>query len=87
MIQGLEGQLVSLRFCVEPGLLEDLLEALAQVGFPINPQLVHRAAQVAVEFPAYSGRLDEVRQALQAHGFDPANLEVHGMLESAAAAG
>ncbi len=58
---GLEGELVSLRISVEPRLLEDLLEALARLDFPVNPQLYHQPAHVTVEFPAYSARVDEVR--------------------------
>ena len=73
---GLEGQLISLRISVEPRLLEDLLEALAQLNFPVNPQLYHRLASVTVEFPAYSARVDEVRDALRRHGFSAASLEV-----------
>jgi hypothetical protein len=71
---GLEGELVSLRISVEPKLLEDLLEALAELDFPVNPQLYHRAAQVTVEFPAYSSRVPEVRATLASHGFG--NIEV-----------
>jgi hypothetical protein len=80
---GLEGELVSLRISVEPRLLEDLLEALARLDFPVNPQLYHRPAQVTVEFPAYSARLDEIRDTLQRHGFSPASLEVARGLELA----
>jgi hypothetical protein len=73
---GLEGELVTLAVSVEPRLLEDLLEALARLDFPVNPQLYHRAAHVTVEFPAYSARVDEVRDALRQHGFSPAGLEI-----------
>ena len=82
---GQEGELVSLRVAVEPRLLEDLLEALARLDFPVNPQLYHRLAQVTVEFPAYSARVDEVREALTRHGFSAASLEVAGGLELASA--
>jgi len=82
---GQEGELVSLRVVVEPRLLEDLLEALARLDFPVNPQLYHQLAQVTVEFPAYSARVDEVREALTRHGFSPASLEVAGGLELASA--
>ena len=72
-----EGALVSVSIHVEPHCLESLLEALAQVSFPINPQIYHDAALIyryadgreqtesitLVEFPAYEGRLDEVRSA------------------------
>ena len=78
---GLEGELVSLRISVEPRLLEDLLEALARLDFPVNPQLYHRPAQVTVEFPAYSARLDEIRDTLHRHGFSPASLEIARGLE------
>ncbi len=77
---GLEGDLVSLRISVEPRLLEDLLEALAQLDFPLNPQLYHRPGQVTVEFPAYSDRLDEVRGGLRRHGFNATGLEVSRVL-------
>lgn len=78
-----EGALVSVSIHAEPQHLESLLEALAQVSFPINPQIYHDAALVfryadgrsmiepitLVEFPAYEGRLEEVRQAVEAYGF------------------
>jgi hypothetical protein len=81
---GSEGELVSLRIAVEPRLLEDLLEALARLDFPVNPQLYHRPAQVTVEFPAYSARVDQVREALLRLGFSPESLEVSGGLTLAA---
>jgi len=73
---GLEGELVSLSLSVEPRLLEDLLETLAELDFPVNPQLYHRPASVTVEFPAYETRLEEVREALRRNGFSAANIEV-----------
>ncbi len=33
---------ISLSIATEPKLLEDLLEALASLDFPVNPQLYHR---------------------------------------------
>ncbi|HYL74186.1 MAG TPA: hypothetical protein VEU96_08265 [Bryobacteraceae bacterium] len=77
---GLEGDLVSLRVSVEPRQLEDLLEALAQLDFPVNPQLYHRPGQVTVEFPAYSDRVEEVRGGLRRHGFNATGLEVSRVL-------
>ena len=90
-----EGALVSVSIHVEPHRLESLLEALALVSFPINPQIYHDAALVyryadghregesatLVEFPAYEGRLDEVRAALQASGFAPDCLHALSMLD------
>lgn len=93
-LEGREGLLVSVSIAVEPRLLESLLETLAHVRFPINPQIYHDAAIVyhyagdrdeteattLVEFPAYAGRLDEVRQALESYGFDSAAMQVSSML-------
>ncbi len=90
-----EGTLVSLSIHVEPHCLESLLEALAHVSFPINPQIYHDAAMVyryadgrevtesitLVEFPAYLGRLDEVRRGLEAYSFDAECIRVTGMLD------
>jgi hypothetical protein len=81
---GSEGELVLLRITVDPRLLEDLLEALARLDFPVNPELQHRSAQVAVEFPAYAGKVDEVRRMLRAYRFDPDALETTRMLALAA---
>jgi hypothetical protein len=74
-LHGSEGELVSVSVAVEPRDLEDLLEALAALDFPINPQIYHDAAVIyvdrsgnerlepatIVEFPAYAGRLAKVR--------------------------
>ena len=90
-----EGALVSVSIHVEPHCLESLLEALALVSFPINPQIYHDAALVyryadgreetesitLVEFPAYEGRLDEVRRTVQACGFPPDCIHAVGMLD------
>ncbi len=77
---GREGELVSVRISVEPKVLEDVLETLAGLDFPVNPQLYHKPALVTVEFPAWSARLDDVRRVLREHGFSPAALEVSGVL-------
>jgi hypothetical protein len=87
--------LISVSIPIDPRRLESLLEALAQVGFPVNPQIYHDAAMVClypdgreetetvtlVEFPAYRGQLDQVGRALGKGGFDPAGLQVTGMLD------
>src|SRR5262249_43818009 len=94
-LAGSEGTLVSVSICIDPRNLESLLEALAQVSFPINPQIYHDAAVVyvypdqrqeselatLVEFPAYAGQLDEVRGAVTTTGTDLANIRVTSMLE------
>jgi hypothetical protein len=90
-----EGALVSVSIHVEPHCLESLLEALALVSFPINPQIYHDAALVyrfadgreetepvtMVEFPAYEARLPEVRHAVKAYGFEPDCIQAVGMWE------
>jgi hypothetical protein len=90
-----EGALVSVSIHLEPHCLESLLEALALVSFPINPQIYHDAALVyhyadgrdrtesilLVEFPAYEDHLDEVRRAVQAYGFPPDCIYAIGMLD------
>ena len=92
---GREGALVSVSISVDPRHLESLLEALAQVSFPVNPEIYHDAALVyrfaddheeteattLVEFPAYEGQLPEVSRSLAAFGFDPSCLRVNGMLD------
>jgi hypothetical protein len=92
---GSEGELVSVGISVEPRLLEELLEALAQVSFPINPQIYHHGAvayvysdgrqdihpATMVEFPAYASRVREVRDILRLEGFPGGLLHVRNMLE------
>jgi hypothetical protein len=73
---GQEGELISLSIATEPRLLEELLEALASLDFPVNPQLYHCAAEVRVEFPAYSLQIDRVRETLLREGFDSGNLAI-----------
>lgn len=60
-----EGELLLVRLRVESRNLEDVLEALADLPFPVNPDLCHNGMYSVVEFPAYEHRLDAVHQALQ----------------------
>src|SRR4051794_21714464 len=90
-----EGTLVSISIHVEPHRLEVLLDTLAQLSFPINPQIYHDAAMLyryadgreeiesitLVEFPAYTCRIDEVRHCLRACQFDAECIRVTGMLD------
>ncbi|MBS1858070.1 MAG: hypothetical protein JST11_22055 [Acidobacteria bacterium] len=96
-----EGALISISIAVDAQHLEALLEVLAELEFPVNPQIYHDAAVVTcypdgqeerqsttlVEFPAYSGRAVEVRGALERRGFSPDCMEVVGMLEDIQAVG
>jgi hypothetical protein len=79
-LRGEEGDLVSVRISVEPKHLEALLEVLAGLEFPINPQLYHNHAATVVEFPAWGGRLTEIREALRRAGLT-VGLSVCGILE------
>ena len=81
---GSEGELYSVSISVDPRHLEALLEALAQAGFPINPQIYHAdchtpRARTTVVFPAYAARLPQVRSAVA--GVRGAIVSVKGMLE------
>ncbi len=94
-LSGAEGELVAASISVEPQLLERLLDTLAEAAFPINPQIYHnaevryvsangtQAAEPAtlVEFPAYLGRLDEVRDLLRSRGFAPESLWLQNLLD------
>jgi hypothetical protein len=77
---GQDGELVSVRVSVEPRFLEDLLEALAVLDFPVNPQLYHQTGLTTVEFPAYSAQLEKIRGALGRHGFDSRSITHAGVL-------
>jgi len=79
---GREGELISLCIAAEPRDLENLLEVLAALDFPVNPQLYHRPAQVLVEFPAYSNQVGQVRDELLRHGFDAAAMQSSRPAES-----
>jgi hypothetical protein len=72
------GDLVSLKINVDPRALEDLLEALAELPFPVNPQ-IHQQP-VAVEFPAYRSWIADVRTALVRAGFGSGEIEVRPAL-------
>jgi hypothetical protein len=80
-LSGTEGELVQVRISTEPRRLEDLLDCLAGLSFPINPQIYHGVPTV-VEFPAYEGRLSQMREALLVMGFDPASIRTSGMLQA-----
>ncbi len=94
-LAGPEGELITVAITTHPRGLESLLDALARLDFPINPQLYHDACLVfvrtdgaeieqpvtMVEFPAYANRLPEIRQALQAIGWPQDALAYLPMLE------
>jgi hypothetical protein len=95
VLTGTEGDLVSVSIGVQPGDLETLLEALAELDFPVNPQIYHHAAidyvypdgrevsepLTVVEFPAYAPRVPAVRAAVASYGLDADRVYATGMLE------
>jgi len=82
-ISGSEGELVSVRVSVDPRHLEQLLECLAQVNFPINPRIVHGRSTMVI-FPAFEQRLLELRSALFNSGFDAETLTTSPILDDIA---
>jgi hypothetical protein len=93
-LSGSEGELVSISVSISPRDLEDLLEALATLDFPINPQIYHDAAVVyaerdgrqrpeastIVEFPAYTRRAAKIRGVLETCGFTSGAVSISPML-------
>ena len=73
---GRDGELISISIATDPKQLEDLLEALAGLDFPVNPQLYHRPSEVTVEFPAYSTQVESVRDALALEGLGAGEIQV-----------
>jgi len=80
-----EGELLAVSVRVDPRRLEALLEALALVPFPINPQIRH-GSDTTVEFPAYRERIAEVERVLEACGFAAQSLRCTAMIEEIHAA-
>jgi hypothetical protein len=94
-LTGNEGELVSVSVAVEPRKLEDLIEALATLDFPVNPEIYHDAAIVyvdgdgkeriepstVVEFPAYAERLPKISSVLETCGFGRNAISVSAMLD------
>ncbi len=65
---GSGGELVMVRVMVSAKDLEEVLETLAELDFPVNPELFHRGAETTIEFPAYSGKLPQIFAVLRDKG-------------------
>lgn len=87
-LQSADGNLLSIRITVEAFLLEDLLDALAEAPFPINPAIRHHetmeregkpAPAASVEFPAWQSQVGELRRLLHARRLN-VDLAVSSML-------
>ena len=68
LLSATEGELLLVRISSDARQLEEVLEAVAELSFPVNPEIRHHGARSIVEFPAYSNRLTEVREVLRATG-------------------
>lgn len=60
-----EGELLLARVRVSGRHLEDLLETLASLSFPVNPDLSHAGLESVVSFPVYAHRLPAVEEAVR----------------------
>jgi hypothetical protein len=98
-LRGAGGELILISIAVEPRSLESLLDTLAELPFPVNPEIYHNAdvtriypdgrqecePAVLVDFPAWEYNLEAVREALSARGFPPEALSARNLLEGMAA--
>lgn len=84
-LRGKEGELFQVRVSIDPRLLEELLDSLAHLDFPVNPQIYHTKPTV-VEFPAYAPWLDGVYMRLTIDGFERESITVSPMLAAIAVA-
>ena len=94
-LTGVQGPLTCISIEVDSRRLESLLDTLARLPFPINPQIYHDAAvayrfadgservtgKTLVEFPAYDQQTEDVRNALDGAGFSAFDLHVTRMLD------
>lgn len=76
VLRGRDGDLVFVSVRVNSRSLEELLEALARLDFPINPEIRHGHPDTSVEFPAYDGNIDTIRAVLREGGLEGAKLEL-----------
>lgn len=61
---GPSGDLLLVRVDSGAADLEEVLDRLARLSFPVNAECRHGAWSTAIEFPAYRDNLEEVRLAL-----------------------
>ena len=57
-------EMLMVRVVVESQDLEDVLEVLAGLEFPVNPELSLRGGETTVEFPAYGDQLEDIYSVL-----------------------
>ena len=76
VLRGQDGELVFVSVRVNSRLLEELLEALAKLEFPINPEIRHGHPFTLVEFPAYDGNIEEIQNVLRNEALEDVKLEL-----------
>jgi hypothetical protein len=80
--RGSSADLVSVSIPIAASRLESLLETLAVLDFPVNPEIDHSAQpDTVVEFPAYAGDLEKVCGALRRAGFEEGTVRVRPMID------
>ena len=67
-LRGAAGELIMVRLTTSAQDLEETLETLAGLDFPVNPELFHRGSETTIEFPAYTGQFSHLATALVAYG-------------------
>jgi hypothetical protein len=80
---GTEGALVSVSISVEPPRLEALLDALAHLDFPINPQIYHDAGPVAhAATQAATHQATHAETMVEFPAYEKRLPEIRGLLET-----
>lgn len=79
-LHGAAGDLVLIRIAADARHLEDVLAAVAELPFPVNPEIQHGAFQSLIEFPAYSKWVEEIRSVLEAGGLSRDFVRVDSVL-------
>jgi hypothetical protein len=69
------GDLLRIAITIPPRDVERLLDSLANLQFPINPDLKYEEWQTTVEFPGYREWLPDLRGMLARDRFDDARLQ------------
>lgn len=74
--------LLLVQLTLPPDRLEEVLSQLALLSFPVNPEVLQRASELSVEFPAYSSSLAELAAALPQIGWNGLRLSAGPMMEA-----
>lgn len=83
-LRGADGDLVDVKVTIPSRSLEDLLDTLARLDFPINPEIRHGFPDTLVEFPAYDTHVGAIEQVVRATGILGVRIELANMLRAIA---